>query len=82
MKNSKNSLDTNDICKVIENLMTAIHGDLSGLNLNLFADFESMKNHAERQTLGNRQPLGKAVILLIVLEDPFSNLNPRKGIDQ
>ena len=44
LKKNGNSLDSKDIFKVIENLMTAIHGDLSALNLNLFADFESMKN--------------------------------------
>ncbi len=44
LEKNGNSLDSKDIFKVIENLMTAIHGDLSALNLCLFADFESMKN--------------------------------------
>ncbi len=44
MKKNGNSLGPKDILKVVENLMTAIHGDLSALNLNLFAEIESMKN--------------------------------------
>ncbi len=44
MKKTGNSTDSKDIFKIIENSMKAIHGDLSALNLNLFADFESMKN--------------------------------------